>query len=272
MDTVRIIYQFIVIILLGFGFVSPNPNFHFEPIDEYSVLDFHGDYSPPSPPPPPPSPHPPPLTCADLRGTGSLDDTCELNNSLIFDTDVYIEGVGSLHVMPSVRVECLGFGCSVIVNVSSEFRLGLDSVVVGGTVHVVAGNASFEDGSVVNVTALGGDPPEYTSGSPKGVLGGGGGHGGRGACCVVDNTKLPEDVWGGDAYGWSDLDLPFDYGSKGGTTSKDEDYGGKGGGRVRVEVVDAVELFGSVYADGGDGGVKGGGGSGGSIFVKAHKM
>ncbi|XP_076911612.1 uncharacterized protein LOC143569627 [Bidens hawaiensis] len=272
MDTVLIIYQFTVIILLGFGFVSPNPNFHFEPIDEYSVLDFHGDYSPPSPPPPPPSPHPPPLTCADLRGTGSLDATCELNNSLIFDTDVYIEGVGSLHVMPRVRVTCLGFGCSVIVNVSSEFRLGLDSVVVGGTVYVVAGNASFEDGSVVNVTALGGDPPEYTSGSPKGVLGGGGGHGGRGACCVVDNTKLPEDVWGGDAYGWSDLDLPFDYGSKGGTTSKDEDYGGKGGGRVRVEVVDAVELLGSVFADGGDGGVKGGGGSGGSIFVKAHKM
>ncbi|KAM0020816.1 hypothetical protein Hdeb2414_s0025g00671221 [Helianthus debilis subsp. tardiflorus] len=244
-------------------------------IDEFesSILVFHGDYSPPSPPPPAPSPHPPSLSCEeDLGGIGSLDTTCELNSSLIFETDVYIEGEGNLRILPGVRFVCADAGCSVVINVSSEFRLGLNSVIVAGTVDVTAGSAVFDEGSVVNVTALGGDPPEYTSGSPKGVLGGGGGHGGRGACCVVDNTKLPEDVWGGDAYGWSSLDQPFDYGSKGGTTSKEVDYGGKGGGRVWVEVVDAVEIIGSIFADGGDGGLKGGGGSGGSIFVKAHKM
>ncbi|KAJ0864791.1 hypothetical protein HanRHA438_Chr12g0533681 [Helianthus annuus] len=75
-----------------------------------------------------------------------------------------------------------------------------------------------------------------------------------------------------DLGGIGSLDQPFDYGSKGGTTSKEVDYGGKGGGRVWVEVVDAVEIIGSIFADGGDGGLKGGGGSGGSIFVKAHKM
>ncbi|XP_071713912.1 uncharacterized protein [Rutidosis leptorrhynchoides] len=253
----------IIISIYNFNFISSNPNF----------VDFHGDYSPPSPPPPSPPPHPPSLSCEDdLLGIGSLDTTCELNSSLIFMSDVYIEGKGNLIILPRVKLACPSFGCSIIINLSSEFKLGLNSEIVAGTVHVTAGNATFDEGSVVNVTALGGDPPEYTSGTPELALGGGGGYGGRGACCVVDNTKLPEDVWGGDAYGWSSLSEPYSYGSKGGTTSKDEDYGGSGGGRVWVEVVDVVEVSGSIFADGGDGGLKGGGGSGGSIFLRSQKM
>ncbi|KAJ0491311.1 hypothetical protein HanIR_Chr12g0562491 [Helianthus annuus] len=95
-----------------------------------------------------------------------------------------------------------------------------------------------------------------------------GGTGSLDTTCELNSSLIFET----DAYGWSSLDQPFDYGSKGGTTSKEVDYGGKGGGRVWVEVVDAVEIIGSIFADGGDGGLKGGGGSGGSIFVKAHKM
>ncbi|KAL7602506.1 hypothetical protein Lser_V15G25631 [Lactuca serriola] len=270
----RIFYLLIVFTIYGFSSISSNPNFGVSStIDESTILDFHGDYSPPSPPPPSPPPHPPALSCEeDLRGIGSLDTTCELNISTIFVADVYIEGKGNFHILPGVKFKCLTSGCSIIINISSEFRLGLNSEIVAGTLHVTAGNATFEEGSIVNVTAMGGDPPEHTSGSPKGVFGGGGGHGGRGACCVVDNTKLPEDVWGGDAYGWSDLPEPYNYGSKGGATNKDDDYGGNGGGRVWVEVVDAVEVSGRIFADGGDGGVKGGGGSGGSIFVKSRKM
>lgn len=271
---IPIFYLLIVITIHGFSSISLNPNLvASSTIDESLILDFHGDYSPPSPPPPSPLPHPPSLSCQDdLGGIGSLDTTCELNTSLIFLSDVYIEGKGNFRTLPGVKIRCTAPGCSLIINISSEFRLGFDSEIKAGTFHVTAGNATFEEGSIVNVTALGGDPPEHTTGTPKGVLGGGGGHGGRGACCVVDNTKLPEDVWGGDAYGWSDLPEPYNYGSKGGTTSKDQDYGGKGGGRVWVEVVDAVEVSGSLYADGGDGGNKGGGGSGGSIFVKSRKM
>nr|GEY07610.1 ephrin type-B receptor [Tanacetum cinerariifolium] len=258
------IHYFIIIITL-----ITNPNF----VVSANSIDFTGDYSPPSPPPPSPPPHPPSLSCeSDLRGIGSLDSTCEVNTSLDFSTDVYIEGLGSLVLLPNVRLACGVVSCEILVNVSREFRLGKDSIILGGTVRVAAGNVTFAEGSVVNVTSLGGDPPEYTSGTPKGVLGGGGGYGGRGACCVVDNTKLPEDVWGGDAYGWSDLSVPFSYGSRGGTTSKDEEYGGNGGGRVWVEAVNTVDVSGGVYADGGDGGVKGGGGSGGSIYVKARKM
>ncbi|XWS17674.1 hypothetical protein CRYUN_Cryun33cG0087900 [Craigia yunnanensis] len=56
---------------------------------------------------------------------------------------------------------------------------------------------------------------------------------------------------------------PWSYGSKGGTTSKEVDYGGRGGGRVKMQIKELLEVNGSLLVDGGDGGSKGGGGSGG---------
>nr|DAD41261.1 TPA_asm: hypothetical protein HUJ06_015584 [Nelumbo nucifera] len=72
--------------------------------------------------------------------------------------------------------------------------------------------------------------PAQTSGTPQVIDGAGRGHGGRGACCLTNKSKLPDDVWGGDAYSLSSLTIPWSYGSKGGTTSK-EDYGSAGGGQ-----------------------------------------
>ncbi|KAI4350761.1 hypothetical protein L6164_005182 [Bauhinia variegata] len=246
--------------------------------DEFSIIgvDFdslYSDYTPPSPPPPPPLPHPPSLKCQeDLLGTGSLSTSCDLNSSLIFDKDVYIEGNGSLHILPSVNLSCPVLGCSILINISGEFILDTSSVIIAGTVTVLSRNASLLGGSVVNVTGLAGAPPPQTSGTPTGTQGAGGGHGGRGASCVTDNTKLPDDVWGGDAYSWSSLDEPSSYGSKGGTTSKDDRYGGEGGGRIKFLIEDSIEVLGDLSANGGDGGIKGGGGSGGSIFIRAHRM
>ncbi|KAL4296133.1 hypothetical protein GQ457_12G022630 [Hibiscus cannabinus] len=256
-----------------------NPCFAADEIDEFSiigdsyVLSTHGDYSPPSPPPPPLPPLPPSLSCKDLSGVGSLDTLCELHSSLVFRRDVYIAGNGSFRVFPEVVLSCSLKGCSITINVShGEFSLGRDSRVSAGTLFVTARNANFSKGSIVNVSGLAGQPPPQTSGTPSGVQGAGGGHGGRGASCVSDNMKLPDDVWGGDAYSWSSLDKPWSYGSKGGTTSKDEDYGGEGGGRIRLEMEEAIEVGGSLLANGGAGGVKGGGGSGGSIYIKARRM
>ncbi|KAA8523205.1 hypothetical protein F0562_009628 [Nyssa sinensis] len=255
------------------GFVSAS-------LDDFSILNFdsdsnsfHGDYSPPSPPPPYPAPHPPSVSCEeDLKGIGSLDTSCRLNYSLNFIDDVYIEGRGNLYILPGVVLSCPVAGCSILVNISGEFRLGLNAEITAGTLFVAAWNASLFEGSAINVTGLAGSPPEQTSGTPSGVQGAGGGHGGRGASCVMDNTKLPEDVWGGDAYSWSSLGEPWSYGSKGGTTNREHDYGGKGGGRIGFDIKSVVEVHGSLSADGGDGGIKGGGGSGGSIFIKSYKM
>ncbi|XP_057421303.1 uncharacterized protein LOC130715242 [Lotus japonicus] len=242
-------------------------------ITDHEFESFYNDYTPPSPPPPPPLPHPPSVSCEDgLKGVGSLDTTCDLNSSLLFDGDVYIEGNGSLNVLPGVNLSCPVLGCVIFINVSREFSLQSGAGLIAGTVYVWAQNASLFDGSVVNVTGLAGAPPPQTSGTPSGTQGAGGGHGGRGATCVSDNTKLPDDVWGGDAYSWSSLNEPWSYGSKGGTTSKDEKYGGEGGGRIKFNVTDSLQVSGDLLADGGDGGIKGGGGSGGSIFILAHRM
>ncbi|EOY30581.1 Uncharacterized protein TCM_037740 isoform 2 [Theobroma cacao] len=265
--------------LIFFFIFTINPCFSVVQIDEFSIIafdvdSFHGDYTPPSPPPPSLPPLPPSLSCEeDLKGVGSLDTVCELNSSLNFHKDVYIAGSGSFHVLPGVVLSCPIKSCSISINVShGEFSLGQNSSVFAGTVFVSAWNASFFEGSVVNVSGLAGQPPAQTSGTPSGIQGAGGGHGGRGASCVTDNTKLPDDVWGGDAYSWSSLEKPWSYGSKGGTTSKEDDYGGEGGGRIRFEVEETVDVGGSLLANGGDGGVKGGGGSGGSIYIKAHRM
>ncbi|XP_073315602.1 uncharacterized protein [Primulina huaijiensis] len=236
------------------------------------VLLFHQDYTPPAPPPPPP--HPPSLSCEyDLGGVGSLDTTCQIVSDLNLSKNVYIEGDGNFVILPNVTLNCSSFsGCELTINVTGNFTLGQNSSIITGTFQLVAGNASFGNGSAVNTTGLAGLPPPQTSGTPQGFDGAGGGHGGRGAACLNDESKLAEDVWGGDAYSWSSLEKPWSYGSRGGTTSREVDYGGGGGGRVMIVVKSLLEVNGSVLADGGDGGNKGGGGSGGSIYIKAYKM
>lgn len=244
--------------------------------DEFSILDydaflFHQDYSPPAPPPPPP--HPPSVSCTrDLDGVGSLDTTCQIVNDLNLTHDVYIAGEGNFYILPGVKFNCLKPGCSITINITGNFTLSNDSSIFTGSFELEANSASFLSGSVVNTTALAGNPPSQTSGTPQGIDGAGGGHGGRGACCLTDKTKLPEDVWGGDAYSWASLEKPSSFGSRGGSTSKEVDYGGKGGGRVKFDVDDLLVIDGIVVADGGDGGTKGGGGSGGSIYIIARKM
>lgn len=233
---------------------------------------FGHDYSPPSPPPPAP-PNPPSSSCeGDLRGAGSFDTLCQLRADLELADDLYIEGKGSFVIFPGVVLSCPLPGCAILINLAGELRMGNMSALVAGRVDVHATNASLGEGSIVNTTALAGDPPPQTSGTPTGTHGDGGGHGGRGASCYTREGQSPDDSWGGDAYSWSTLMEPESYGSKGGTTNREKDYGGGGGGRIRLNMTDTLEVNGVVLADGGEGGLKGGGGSGGSIFLIASKM
>ena len=244
---------------------------------EFAVTDldwgsvFHQDYSPPAPPPPPP--HPPSVSCVDdLGGVGSLDTTCKIVNDVNVTRDVYIAGKGDFNILSGVSFHCEIPGCVVTVNVTGNFTLGTNSSIVTGTFELESENGEFGNGSLVDTTGMAGKPPPQTSGTPQGVDGGGGGHGGRGASCLADPSKLPEDVWGGDAYSWASLQNPDSYGSKGGSTSNESDYGGLGGGIVKMVVHKVLEMNARVLADGGSGGTNGGGGSGGSIYIKAHRM
>ncbi|XP_057524214.1 uncharacterized protein LOC130803974 [Amaranthus tricolor] len=270
-------FRFLVIFpILLFLFLSPellcSISLDDEVDDEPILMLFHHDYSPPSPPPPPP--HPPTVSCeGDLEGVGHLDTTCQIVSDLNLTDSVYVQGTGNFFILPNVKVDCSAIpGCEIAINITGNFTLGENSTIVAGTFDLSAGNATFSEGSLINTTGLAGDPPSATSGSPVGLDGSGGGHGGRGACCLMDETKNPEDFWGGDTYSWSSLHKPWSYGSKGGTTSKEVDYGGGGGGRVRLHVSQFLVVNAQVLADGGEGGNKGGGGSGGSIHITAYKM
>ncbi|XP_031253485.1 uncharacterized protein LOC116111450 [Pistacia vera] len=209
------------------------------------------------------------VSCGDLEGVGSFNTTCLLNSNLYLNSDLYIYGTGNLEILPHVSIVCPIEGCMITFNMSGNINVGQDAAIIAGSVVFSAANLTMEHRSLINTTSLGGLPPSQTSGTPVGYDGAGGGHGGRGASCLKKNKT---SFWGGDVYAWSTLAKPWSYGSKGGGTSDEYRFGGSGGGRVLLKSKDILYLNGSVFAEGGDGGLKGGGGSGGSIFVIALKL
>lgn len=209
------------------------------------------------------------LSCEDLGGVGHFNTTCFINSNLSLSSELDIYGTGNLEILPHVSIKCLVEGCAILFNMSGNVKLGQDVAIIAGSVVISASNLTMEYKSTINTTSLGGSPPPQTSGSPMTYDGAGGGHGGRGASCLKNNET---SYWGGDVYAWSTLSQPWSFGSKGGRTSGDNQYGGNGGGRVHLIVKDILYLNGSITAGGGDGGLKRGGGSGGSIYILALKL
>ncbi|WCJ20729.1 hypothetical protein M5689_002944 [Euphorbia peplus] len=209
------------------------------------------------------------VTCEDLDGVGSFNTSCFLSSNLYLNSDLHIYGTGNLEILSHVSIVCPLEGCIITFNMTGNINIGQYSTVVAGSVVIVATNLTIDHNSSINTSGLGGLPPPQTSGTPVGYDGAGGGHGGRGASCL---TKNKTNNWGGDVYAWSTLAEPWSYGSKGGGTSPTNKFGGNGGGRVKLLMKEILYLNGSVTAEGGDGGLHGGGGSGGSIFIHAVKL
>nr|CAB3486578.1 unnamed protein product [Digitaria exilis] len=207
-------------------------------------------------------------TCEGLNGSGSFNTTCVISSSSSLDGDLCVYGDGSVEIRPHVKIICPVRGCYITVNVSGSIRIGEHVELIGGSVSLDAANVSLDHGSTINTTALAGEPPPQTSGTPHSLEGAGGGHGGRGASCKVSN----DTNWGGDVYAWSTLAWPWSYGSMGGGMSADQKFGGYGGGRVMLRALDFLNVDGHVLAEGGVGSLKGGGGSGGSIVIHAFKL
>lgn len=209
------------------------------------------------------------VSCEDLEGDGTFNTTCLLNSDLFVNSNIYVFGTGNLEILPHVSIVCPIEGCIIHFNLSGNVKVGHNAAIIAGSVVFAAANLTMGSDSSINTTALAGPPPSQTSGTPVGNDGAGGGHGGRGASCLKSNDT---SFWGGDVYCWSSLSDPWCYGSKGGGTSVQHKFGGKGGGRILLDVKDVLFLNGSVTAEGGDGGLTGGGGSGGSITIRAKKL
>lgn len=213
------------------------------------------------------------VTCEDLSGEGSLETRCVLKQSMFFEEDsTFVSGSGTLEICPNISISCDTPGCSVSILLGGDMNVGANSTIRSGSLWIEAANLNLGDGATLNSSALGGKPPSGASGTPIAPDGAGAGHGGRGACCLNTTTKKQRDVWGGDMYAWKTVDKPWSFGSSGGTTVEGKDLGGKGGGRVNVTVTGILVINGSIEADGGSVGEKGGGGSGGSLYVQASRM
>ncbi|XP_024388875.1 uncharacterized protein [Physcomitrium patens] len=214
------------------------------------------------------------LTCEeDLLGAGSLETVCVLKQSVSFAADeTFVVGNGTLEIQPNVSISCIKSGCSLTILLDGDLNMGENSTIRSSSLWIQAANVNIGDAASLDSSEFGGKPPSGASGTPSGIDGAGAGHGGRGAYCVKDHSKEQRDSWGGDMYGWSTLMQPWFYGSSGGTTSNTSDLGGKGGGRVNVTVMGILVINGSIEADGGSVGEEGGGGSGGSLFVRASRI
>lgn len=208
------------------------------------------------------------VSCTDLKGVGSLNNTCLIRSDLNLNNDICIYGNGNIEIFQHVSIICPIKGCSITINVSGSVKIGAYAQVIAGSIIIDATNVTLNQRSTLNTTSLGGPPPSQTSGTPSGVDGAGGGHGGRGASCLKSNKTN----WGGDVYAWATLADPWSYGSKGGSMSVQSKNSGDGGGRVMVNVEDSLLVDGYIGADGGESAQKAGGGSGGSIIVRALKL
>ncbi|KAG8044075.1 hypothetical protein GUJ93_ZPchr0453g6567 [Zizania palustris] len=207
-------------------------------------------------------------SCEEMNGSGSFNTICVISSSSSLDGDICVYGDGSVQILPHVKIICPVAGCYITINVSGSITIGEHADVIAGSVSLYATNVSLDHHSTVNTTALAGEPPPQTSGTPHSLEGAGGGHGGRGASCKVSN----DTNWGGDVYAWSTLAWPWSYGSKGGSMASEHQFGGDGGGRVMLRATEFLNVNGDILAEGGVGSLKGGGGSGGSIIIHAFKL
>ena len=210
---------------------------------------------------------------SELRGVGSLDSVCRLTNSVSLGANSSVIGKGTLELSHNVSLSCTQPGCEILILLSGSLVLESKSTIRGSTLTIQATNITVAADASIDATSLAGNPPAQTSGTPQDMEGAGGGHGGRGASCERDESKDQVDTWGGDMYNWDKLAKPWVYGSRGGTTDEEAiDLGGAGGGRIAVTVEDVLLLAGTIEANGGSVGNKGGGGSGGSVMVTARLM
>jgi len=173
-----------------------------------------------------------------------------------FTSDLALNGRAAL-VWPSgssytIRNLFLDTGTFLIATNSSQV-----TITVTSNATIRAGTALTFDG--------GGFPGSQGTGAggTTNSMGAGGGYGGQGGASV-------NGARGGSAYGVN-LAGPVDRGSGGGSAGRE--FGGAGGGSLRLNVSGTLLLDGDISADGQEArGLNAGGGSGGSLWLSAGRL
>ena len=183
----------------------------------------------------------------------------------------------SIGSSPGTNFDLTLTGGASVADVTALSQIG--NLIIGSNAWIVitnsatlniAGDATIEQGGRIIADGLG-YPGGQGQGSgrnsyPSNLGSGGGGYGGMGAPTGDQTGKY----YGGRAYG--SLTNPTDLGSGGGAYPSLV-AGGAGGGAIRLNVAGALQLNGTISANGIDGATDGsGGGSGGSVWVSAREL
>src|SRR3989338_1435469 len=154
------------------------------------------------------------------------------------------------------------------INISSGGRLYVNSSIDNVTVNITVGNLTIQAGGEINGTGTGslnGSGREGTATVSANNPGGGGGHGGRGSLASAAATSSPGNPFGN----------PLEPRTLGGAGASPT-AGGPGGGSVLINVSNITWVNGTIAVNGETmkttGGVAGGGGAGGSLFLDTDQL
>jgi len=179
----------------------------------------------------------------------------QIAHDLILSPSDGVDADGTVRSDGQLNLNDLSISNSVTVTFKSEYTNDTD----GSGIDInLTGNFEFGAGSTIDASEQGYGPLEGTGkGASDGVIGSGAGHGGA----AVYAAAAP----GGIEY--DSAIIPSDLGSGGGTS-----LGGTGGGIINITCGGTANISGAIDASAGDGsssGNRGGGGSGGTVFINA---
>ena len=203
---------------------------------------------------------------ASVSATGPTIDVLDLMAES--GSTLTIAGGGTLTAAGTISLK----GGSTLVAEGKNTTAQVGGVWVGLGVAIDAVDILVDATSKITADGKGyaGAAPYYLAGAGPGAgLGGSGGGTGAGYGGIGGVNTYGRA--GGGVYG-SPL-APTDLGSGGGSDDHSGDWGGNGGGAIRINASGTLTLDGTISANGVNGGYDGGGaGSGGSIWVTTHAL
>ncbi|MEM4245014.1 MAG: LamG domain-containing protein, partial [Candidatus Nanoarchaeia archaeon] len=163
------------------------------------------------------------------------------------------------------------------LNVSGLITSSTNSVSTFYAVNISANNITITETGAIDVAAKG-NASVVSSGATNGYGPGGGTYGGGsnnycggGGYGGLGGNGTGIDARGGLTYG--SMITPLDLGSSGAASSgRGTCTTGAGGGLIRINASDTLNISGNINASGGDALTCGGGGSGGSIYLTATRF
>lgn len=205
--------------------------------------------------------------------SGTPDTTCYLNTTYFYTDTELINATGKLVIQDSGSIESPTAQSALTLNWDDGIEVLNGGKIEGGSLTIITPNLTVESGGTISANELGYPHLQGPgNGQSSNRCGSGGSHAGDGGDCY--NTGPPAGFYGTTHTTYGSTLTPNTFGSGGGdSTSETPDiFGGAGGGIIRLDIEDTVNISGTLSANGGDG-IKdnnydiSGGGAGGSIWV-----